>query len=435
MNIQNLDNLEAELPQEFDGLPVFIVGGAVRDTIRGDEASDLDLMVTEVSPEEMESRGFKHIDSPNNDTFGVFQDSLGREVAIAREEVSTGPGHTDFDVRPVPENILSRKAVKRDLKRRDFTINAMALDARHHVLHDPHNGIEDLLHGSLRHVSKAFTDDPLRVLRGARFAARLDFEIAEETKRVMREVAPKLPELPGDRLRMELEKNFKEAESPRKFFDVLLEVDALEHSFPEVAALVDVPAGPDEHHQEGDAFEHTMLVLEEMNERRENDELALLMALSHDLGKAATPSDELPNHPGHGKEGVPIIENMAKRLSMSNEERDACMEAASKHMALWDIENLNISTVINLWEDMRVHHRMFDLMNADGAGRDPEKEWNEGEALRRFGAAKDACEQWTGQRLLDEGHDPEEMGGKEFGDLLHQRRVEYVREENEWGWA
>lgn len=427
----NLDELAGsiELPEEFDGLPVFAVGGAVRDASLGEAPHDIDLMVAEVAPSEMHERGFTEIDSPNNDTFAVFLDSLGREVALAREEESTGSSHTDFEVKPVEPDVRAKEAVERDLKRRDFTVNAMALDLRHNTLHDPHGGSGALNRGILRHVSDAFSDDPLRILRGARFAARLGFDIALETQFAMEDAASELSTLPGERIRMELEKVLVEAESPRIFFDTLREVSALEVAFPELDALIGVPAGPEEHHAEGDAFEHTMLVLEQMKERRPDDEIAMLMALAHDLGKAATPEDELPSHHSHGKDGVPIIMEMAKRLSFSNEQESAMKEAASLHMRLHDIEDMRDSTVLKTWERMHNWHRMFDLMVSDGRGREPVREWSRGHALRRFGLAKAASEEVSGQNLIDAGHDPDEMGGKEFGDLLHQRRIEHMRGE------
>jgi tRNA nucleotidyltransferase (CCA-adding enzyme) len=193
MNINNLDSREIELPNEFDGLPVFVCGGWVRDTIRGVEPSDVDLMVAEVSPDEMESRGFREIDSPNNNTFAVFQDNLGREVALAREEASTGDGHDDFTVTPVPADVRASEAIERDSKRRDFTINSLIYDIRHNVLHDPHNGLRDLEDGVIRAVNKdSFKTDPLRIIRGCRFAARLDFEIEPTTKKLMRESVDRL---------------------------------------------------------------------------------------------------------------------------------------------------------------------------------------------------------------------------------------------------
>jgi tRNA nucleotidyltransferase (CCA-adding enzyme) len=431
MDIQNLDELEVELPGEFDGLPTFAVGGVVRDTIRGAPTEDIDLMVAEVSPDEMLSRGFRRIDSPNNDTFGVFQDSLGREVAIAREEVSTGDGHRDFEIEPVPADVRASEAVHRDSQRRDFTINSLVYDVRHNVLHDPNDGVQDLHNGVIRAVNKdSFKTDSLRIIRGARFAARLEFEIDPTTKKLMSEATDKLGELPQERVRMELTKTLIQADEPSKFFHVLDDIGALQTTFPELHSLKDVPAGPSEHHQEGSAFEHTMLVLEEMKRmypaRMKVDELALLMALYHDIGKISTKGADLPSHHGHGRAGVPIIENVSNRLGMSNEQENAMKEAARYHMDFQRLNELRESTVIELSQNIDNHHLLWSLAKADARGREPIGE--EPDGFARIGDASMACAQWTGERLIEEGHDPDEMGGEEFGNLLRQKRVEHMRE-------
>ena len=431
MDIENLDGLaeQVQLPQEYDGLPVFVVGGAVRDSIRGVEFHDIDLMVAEVTPSEMESRGFREIDSANNETFGVFQDSLGREVALAREEVSTGDGHDDFDVTPVESSVEASEALHRDLERRDFTVNAMAFDVRWETLHDPRGGVQDLEDGVLRAVNAdAFKQDPLRILRGARFAARLDAEIEDTTKGAMWESVERLPSLPQERVRMEMEKALVQADEPSRFFRVLEEIAALDYTFPELHEMKGVPAGPTEYHDEGDSLTHTMLVLDEMKELRPDDELALLMALAHDLGKGVTREEDLPGHPTHAKNGVEVVREMADRLAFSNEQESAMVEAVRFHMRFHDVEDLNDSTIVSMWKDMDNFHRLWDLALADSKGREPEGEPPSKMAFRRFAAARKAVDEWTGQRLIDEGYSPEEMGGENFGNLLHQKQVERMRE-------
>lgn len=411
-----------ELPDEFDNIPTFVVGGWVRDSFReGVEPSDVDLMVAEVTPQEMRERGFREIDSPNNDTFAVFQDSLGREVAIAREEVSTGEGHTDFDVEPVPADVPASEAVERDLKRRDFRMNAMAIDIRHGVLHDPHGGHKNLERGRIQPVSvKSFKEDPLRILRGARFAARLGAELSGTAKALMHEAAPQVGRLPGERARIEMMKAFKQAEHPRIFFDVLDEVNALEWIFPEIDALKNVPAGPEEFHQEGSTFEHTMMVLEEMKALRPNDGTAMLMALVHDIGK----QEELR---GHGKAGLPLIDRMDSRLSFSNRQIRAMKEGAEHHMRLKHVEDMNQKTLFDTFRAVHNPDRLVDLMVADAKGRIPEGDFP-AETLRdAFSRAERACENVTGQDLIDEGRDPDEIGGEKFGKLLRDRRISEMK--------
>lgn len=428
MNIENISFEEIALPEEFDGLPAFVVGGFVRDKLRGVEPTDADLMVAEVSPEEMRERGFREIDSPNNDTFAVFHDSFGREVAIAREETSTGDGHRDFDVTPVPPDVPASEAVSRDLQRRDFTINSMAVDLRHGVLHDPYGGVMDLVNSVIRAVSaSSFEEDPLRIIRGARFAARIGADLDETTAELMRDSVQGIVDLPEERIRMELEKALVQSEDPQVFFDVLSSVDALELTYPEAAALRGVPAGPKAYHKEGDSYEHTMKVIRQMKELRPNDSLALLMALGHDFGKASTPKEEWPSHSDHAKRGVKIVDEMASRLSMSNEQRKAMREASMHHMTLLQMDDLRESTVIDLWENLRLRDRMFDLMIADARGRTPPSDAPRWSFIVRMAAAKIACEEWTGSKLIEEGYRPEDMGGEEFGNLLRQKRVEEMR--------
>lgn len=427
-----------ELTGQFDGLSVFVVGGWVRDKLRPDaEANDVDLMVAGVSPEEMESRGFDRVDNSNG-TFGVFLDGFNREVALAREESSTGERYTDFEVEPVPADVSVQDAVRRDLERRDFTVNAMAVpinlpdDASIHVkegtLVDPHGGVSDLSTRTLRAVnSDAFREDPLRVVRGARFASRLNAEADNDTFKAMSDAASRIPDLPQERVRMEMEKTFKQADRPSIFFDTLVMVDALHDTFPELAALREVPAGPEPHHREGSAYRHTMMVMDEMARIREGDELALLMAMAHDLGKAVTLEEDLPNHPNHGKQGLPIIEDMCDRLAMSNEQEDVMKDAARWHMPMNNIEELRESTVIDMEQEVHDTARLVSLSAADSRGRSPSTEFDQPTAFGRLLCASRAIEEWTGERLIEEGYSPAEMGGKNFGDLLRQKRVEFMR--------
>lgn len=422
-----LDELP-ELGDEYEGINAFVVGGAVRDWVRGIEPHDVDLMVCGASADTLQSRGFRHIDSPNNETFGVFLDSDGREVAMAREEVSTGDGHRDFEVTTVPADVPPVEALMRDLKRRDFTVNAMAYSFDGELF-DPHGGVADLNAGVIRAVDEtAFVQDPLRVLRGARFAARLDFHIHHETLGAMAEAAPKLTELPGERIRMEMEKAFKQSEHPRVFFDMLAAADALRYAFPELAALEGVPAGPEEYHEERDALHHTMLVLSEMQELRPNDEIALLMAMAHDLGKAATDEDDWPHHYGHGEASIPFIEHMDARLSFSNEQVRAMKEAAEQHMRLKNGDEMRDATLFDLYQETHNDDRLLDLMVADARGRRPQGDFNVDALRAAFRRAATACKEVTGQTLIDRGRSPEEMGGEKFGKHLRDARIARMKQ-------
>lgn len=434
MNLDNLEELDVKLGEQYNEpykLPTFAVGGAVRDAIRGVEPTDVDLMVAEVTPSEMKERGFKLIDNDNNETFAVFLDEEGREVAIAREERSTGDGHKDFEVEPVPSDVRATEAAHRDLKRRDLTINAMAYDARWGALCDPHDGWNDLREGVVRHVDgRSFIEDPLRILRAARFAARLDFEVNDDTLGLMEDTAELISELPQERVRMEIEKNFQQAETPRKFFDVLAEVGALRYALPPLAGAQVVPAGPEQYHGEGSVYEHTMRVLEEAHALLPNNEKILWMALAHDIGKTGTPMEEWPSHPNHGEKGVDVIENLKHRLKFSNEQTRWMKHACRYHGQVADIEELRESTVLNMWERLSGDETSLlpMLCVADAKGREPQGNFDPFKADARFLNASRAYMEWDGERLIDEGYSPEEMGGEEFGNLLHQKRVERMRE-------
>jgi len=423
----------SELPplnNQFIDIPqVLFVGGWARDFFRkGVEPTDVDIMVAGVSEKELLDRGFRKIDSSNNETFGVFQDNLGREVAMARTEVSTGDGHREFNVEPIFPDVDPREAIEIDLKRRDFTVNAIAFD-RDGFLWDLHNGVEDLREGVIRAVDdSAFVQDPLRIVRGARFAAILNANITPSTKNLMREMVDSLKDLPAERTRMELEKVLVQSDKPSRFFHILKDVGALKIAFPELHQLRFVPSGPKDFHKEGDAFCHTMMVLEEMATIMPKDEIALLMAIAHDLGKARTSVDDLPHHPNHGDRGSDIVGDMANRLNLSNEQSHSMKEASRFHMRMHNIKELRESTVINTVLYVRNLERLKKLALADSRGRIPSKDCNIELINSRFEAAQKAINEWKGVRLIEEGYHPDEIGGKEFGDLLHQKRVEMMRE-------
>jgi tRNA nucleotidyltransferase (CCA-adding enzyme) len=236
--------------------------------------------------------------------------------------------------------------------------------------------------------------------------------------------------LPEERLMLELEKCLVQADEPSRFFQILDDIGALKTTFPELHELTGVVAGPPNHHKEDSTFKHTMMVLDEMKQIRPDDELAMLMAIAHDLGKGVTDEDQLPSHPTHAKNGPDVATELAERLSMSRRQRRAMRKAARLHMRFHDIDDLRESTVIEMVENCREStlNRLRDLAVADSRGRIPSSEVDTKAIDRRLEAARQACDEWTGERLIENGFDPADMGGKEFGDLLRQRRVEKMRE-------
>ena len=410
-----------ELGDEYEGIPVFEVGGSVRDDMRGVDSQDVDLAVAEVDGRELRERGFEKIDT--SDAFPVFHDSQGREVAICREEVSTGSGYKEFDVEPVSPVVPAAEAIERDLARRDFTVNAMARNVRTGKLHDPFDGQQDLKDGVIRHVS--LEEDALRVLRAARFAARLEARVADETKDVMTRLAPRMMSLPGERIRMELEKVLVQADHPSQFFTVLAETEALQFAFPEIDRLRSVPAGPEQYHAEGTAFAHTMMVLEEVKRALGANELALLMALYHDVGKGKTPTSEYPHHYAHGEYGLDIINAANDRLKFSNKQLDAMKVASKEHMRLKNLEEMKEKTVYDTWQRIDDHYvEMKVLMRADALGRVPRGSFDEALYAERFLRAEQATNAISGQNLIDDGC---ELEGEKFGKELRDRRISHMK--------
>ncbi|WP_424681110.1 multifunctional CCA addition/repair protein [Frateuria sp. YIM B11624] len=320
----------------------YLVGGAVRDRLLGRPVVDRDHVVVGATPGEMLARGFK----PVGKDFPVFlHPDSGEEYALARTERKTGHGYHGFAFHADPGVTLEE-----DLARRDLTINAIAQD-EHGGLVDPFHGQRDLEQRVLRHVSPAFVEDPVRLLRVARFAARfapLGFRVADETMALMRAmvVDGEVDHLVPERVWAETRRALAEAQ-PSAFVRVLREAGALAVLFPEVDALYGVPQRP-EYHPEVDTGVHLELVLDMAARLAPGDDLVGFCALCHDLGKARTPADVLPGHIGHEHAGVEPLRALAARLKVPAEHAAlaelVCREHLNAHRAL----KLKPATVLRL---------------------------------------------------------------------------------------
>ena len=299
---------------EKEGGRAFFVGGCVRDKIAGIANKDIDIEVHGLKPEKLEQiLGQVGRWKTMGTSFGIYS-MIGchLDIAMPRTERTTGRGHRDFRVFVDP--YLGPEAAAR---RRDFTVNALMEDVLTGKIFDAFGGRRDLERGILRHVDeKTFAEDPLRVLRGAQFAARFDFSIADETVELCKTMD--LSALPGERVEGELEKAFLKAEHPSGFFLALRRMEQLGVWFPEIAALIGVEQNPD-YHPEGDVWNHTMMVLDEAAALREEarDTMGFMMAaLVHDLGKTLT--TEQVNGKIHAfqheTKGLPLVENFLERL-------------------------------------------------------------------------------------------------------------------------
>jgi tRNA nucleotidyltransferase (CCA-adding enzyme) len=321
-------------------MKIYRVGGAVRDRLLGRPLQDTDWVVVGATPEEMTAQGFK----PVGNDFPVFlHPETAEEYALARTERKSGRGYKGFTVYSAPDVTLEE-----DLRRRDLTINAIAEDADGNLI-DPFNGRADLAHKILRHVSPAFVEDPLRVLRVARFAARFDFAIAAESLALMEEIARagELDDLVPERVWAETERALSEP-NPVRFFTTLRDCGALRQVFPEIDALYGVPQ-PERHHPEIDTGVHTMMVLEQAATLTD-DPATRFAALVHDLGKALTPPVEWPSHGGHEERGVQVINQLCDRCRAPNRFRELAIIVARHHLDCQRIAELRPDTILRKLE-------------------------------------------------------------------------------------
>ncbi|MEO1575103.1 MAG: multifunctional CCA addition/repair protein [Pseudomonadota bacterium] len=320
---------------------IYLVGGAVRDALLGLPVHDGDYVVVGATPADMLDAGYKQVGKD----FPVFlHPDTGEEYALARTERKTGRGYTAFEVHADPSVTLEQ-----DLERRDLTINALARAADGSIV-DPYGGLADLEARVLRHVSPAFVEDPVRVLRAARFAARFapqGFAIADETRALMRQMVDngEIDALVPERVAAEMTKALK-CERPSVFFEALRDCGALARVFPEVDGLFGVPQ-PEQHHPEIDTGVHVMMVLDQSV--RLSDDLAVrFAALTHDLGKATTPKDILPSHYGHEGRSLPLVRELCERLRLPNDWRDLALLVAEHHTTIHRSKQIKASTALKL---------------------------------------------------------------------------------------
>jgi len=322
-------------------MEIYLVGGAVRDGLLGYPVRERDWVVVGASPRELLDLGYRQVGRD----FPVFlHPDSGEEYALARTERKRGHGHTGFVVHCDPAVTLEQ-----DLQRRDLTVNAMARDGADRLI-DPYGGRRDLEQRVLRHVSDAFVEDPLRVLRTARFAARyahLEFTVAAETLDLMRAISAdgELAYLPAERVWSELESALAEPD-PDVFVRVLRDCGALAELLPEVDALFGVPQPPG-HHPEIDTGEHILMVLQQAARMHTNPEVRFAV-LVHDLGKGTTPKDELPRHIAHEQRGVKLVDALCKRLKAPVRYRDLARAVCKYHTLSHRAQELRGATLLKL---------------------------------------------------------------------------------------
>ena len=322
-------------------MKIYLVGGAVRDQLLGLPVIEKDWVVIGETPEAMVKQGFR----PVGKDFPVFlHPQTHDEYALARTERKTAPGYKGFAVHASPDVSLEQ-----DLIRRDLTINAMAMTPQGQLI-DPYGGLQDLENRVFRHISPAFAEDPVRILRVARFAARyrhLGFTLAAETGALMQSMvtAGEVDYLVPERVWAELFKALKER-TPSAFFYILKDCTALAKIFPEIDCLFGVPQ-PKIHHPEIDTGLHSMLCLEQAALLSARPEVRFA-ALVHDLGKGITPKENWPHHYGHETKGLHILENLCARLRVPNTFKALAMHVMQYHTHSHKAFELRASTLTDM---------------------------------------------------------------------------------------
>ncbi|MEJ2322845.1 MAG: multifunctional CCA addition/repair protein [Gammaproteobacteria bacterium] len=401
---------------------IYLVGGAVRDTLLDLPVTERDWVVVGATPEEMLELGYK----PVGKDFPVFlHPETGEEYALARTERKSGHGYRGFTF-----HTDAQVTLEDDLVRRDLTINAMAMDGKGNLI-DPFNGREDLDQGLLRHVSPAFREDPVRILRVARFAARfarLGFRVSHGTNALMRQMVEngEVDYLVPERVWKETSRALAEP-SPQRFFEVLRGCGALDRLFPEIARLFGVPQ-PHRFHPEVDTGVHTLMVLEQAAKLSPEPEVRFA-ALVHDLGKGETPPEMWPRHHGHEEVGVELVRGMCERLKIPTSYRDLAVQVARFHGHFRRVTSeLKASTIVRTLEGLDAFRRPerfeqfllaceADIRGRAGMERDPVPH---GEHFRTLFEAANAI---SVAHILEAGFE-----GKAIGEELHQRRVNAVKQ-------
>jgi tRNA nucleotidyltransferase (CCA-adding enzyme) len=397
-------------------MEIYLVGGAVRDELLGYPVAERDWVVVGARPEDLLDQGYQQVGKD----FPVFLHPESKdEYALARTERKSGHGYTGFAVHYDPAVTLEE-----DLLRRDLTVNAMARDGVGNII-DPYGGQADLAARILRHVSEAFVEDPLRVLRTARFAARyahLDFAVAPETIALMADIVSQgeLGHLSTERIWVEMEKALAER-NPEVFIQVLRDCGALEQLLPELEALFGVPQTA-AHHPEIDTGVHTLMALQQAVKLSANTEVRFAVLL-HDLGKGTTPQAEWPRHIAHEHRGLKLVEAACARLRTPNRHRELALQVCEYHTHCHRALELRGNTILKLFNAtgaLRRPERFEDFLlacEADSRGRlgFEAREYPQADYLRR---ALTIAREVTAAEFTEQG-----LEGKALGEAINAERV------------
>ena len=395
-----MDFIEMARRISENGGRLYFVGGYVRDRLMGIDSHDIDFCITGINENKFMSLfpcAFK-----KGKFFSVFQIE-NYEFAFARSETKVSPGHNGFVMNT--ENI----SIEEDLKRRDITINSIALDILTNEFIDPFNGINDIKNKIIRATSKNFVEDPLRSYRAARFATKLkDFSIDNSTISLMNSTKNELSTLSAERVFEELKKALS-YDIPSKFFYILKEADILNVHFKEIFDLIDI-IQPIEYHPEGDVFTHSMHVLDGVAATTTSPSTRFA-ALTHDLGKSVTPKEILPHHYEHDKNGIPLVKNLCNRLKLPNEWKKLATTVCLEHMKAGIFEKMNTNSKVSFIEKNYKYLKELEIIA---------KVDSKNEELKFYSLGKKLIENINGKTIKL----PNDLRAKQ---ILHQKRIEYLK--------
>lgn len=391
---------------------LYLVGGAIRDELMGRPIYDRDYCVTGISKE-------KFVELfPNakiiGKSFEVFE--MGNsQFALARKEVKTGVGHKQFEIE-VGKDIT----IQEDLARRDITINSIAKDVLTGTIIDPYNGRKDIEEKVIRATTDAFSEDPLRVYRVARFAAITGFKVEENTLQLMKSLKEELSTLSKERVFIEFKKAI-ESNKPSLFFDTLKKADVLDVHFKEIYDLIGA-LQPIEYHPEGDSYNHTMMVLDKSTELTD-DVVIRFSCLVHDLGKGITPKEMYPHHYNHDKNGAELVKNLGKRIGVPIKWIECGKVAAREHMRGGIFYKMTpakkVSFIERVVKTSLGLHGLQVVVIADKCSSRTTETCNI--SFEKIG--EECIHKINGKFLKEKGI----KEGKDFKDKLHNERVQWMK--------
>ena len=417
--MQDIKSVADKIKQAGGNL--YLVGGAVRDELLGNRTHDEDYCVTGIKAEQFQKLFPEaHI---RGKAFEVF-DIEGKEFAMARTELKNGVGHKEFEIKTDPQI-----TIEQDLARRDITINSIAKHVLTQEIIDPFNGREDIKNKIIRATTEHFKEDPLRVYRVARFAAQLGFEVEKETIKQMNELKSELNSLSKERVFTELNKALN-TEKPSIFFNILREADVLDIHFKEIKDLIGAEQ-PVKYHPEGDAYNHTMLVLDMASDLtkqfEENRKLEIrFSALVHDLGKGLTPKEQYPHHYGHENTGVDLVVKLGNNIKAPNNWIKCGKTSCREHMRGGIFYKMKPAKKVEFIE--RVDRSLLGLdglqivviSDKTSGGRDNDKNDLNFEEI-----GKKCLNEIDGEYIQNKY---DLQPGIEFGNKLHEERIKWMIE-------